>query len=73
MEITKYQFVEVTLDTEGNEVSRETKPLDLEYRISAFADDNSIENPTNDPDAFFYEIIINGNGKQLQAFHPMEA
>jgi len=73
MDIAKYQFVEVTLDTEGKEVSRETKPLDLEYRVSAFSADDKIENPTNDPDAFFYEIIINGNGKQIQSFHPMEA
>ncbi len=72
MEIAKYQFVEVTLDTEGKEVSRETKRLDLEYQVSAFSENENIENPTGDPDAFFYEIIINGNGKQLQTFHPME-
>lgn len=73
MDIAKFEFVEVIVDTEGKEVSRETKPLTIESRIVAFSEDEYVDNPTGDPDAFFYEIIMNGNGKQLQTFHPMEA
>ena len=72
MNIAKYEYIEVTLDVEWKEVSRETKPLDIESRIVAFSEDEYVDNPTGDPDAFFYEIIINSNGKQVQTFHPME-
>lgn len=72
MDIAKFEYVELTVDTEGKEVSRETKPLIIESRIVAFSEDEYVDNPTGDRDAFFYEIIINGNGKQLQTFHLME-
>ena len=53
-------------------VEYEEATLVIETRIGKIADHEDINNPTEDPEAFFYALTIDGGRETLQTFQPGE-